>query len=332
MMFLFLEKCIKTVFAVFFVCLLLMRPLQAQTPSIDLAEQHLKQLQNKAQRLQKEISVRQARMEQILNQLDKRGNRPVKSAKGLSKAFTQSSDLTRKKRDLAAVQKEIQAERQKLYGLYGRQIDSLQQKIAVSLPRVKKKLQLELFRVAEKRWNVSPLARRFSFNPQKIAAIHPSQSGDSLERAIWISYIQKAVEELDRQITLLNRKKTEMRRMQRLREKTESFLSDVADNQLSAFPQSTSPPASERTETIGNTKNYAEVMDDQNTELQLIWQQLQSANPMPLDVNKQVESDSSAVDEQTLLKRMTLMIRYLQLYRRSVLNKLHRLQGKTAKE
>ena len=114
-----------------------------------------------------------------------------------------------------------------LYRKYTQQLDSLRQlPKARTAQEVKQRLFL-LNQISRKRLEVSPELENLPFDLQKLSKLQLNQIKDSLQRAIVIDYLHRALQAVNTQFDHLRQKGKELRRMQRLRQKALSFENEI---------------------------------------------------------------------------------------------------------
>ncbi len=115
-----------------------------------------------------------------------------------------------------------------LFKRYSEQIDLLRQKLStVRSGKTKNALAKKLNHLYEQRLHVSPELKNLPFDLRKLTKINPNEINDSLQKAILNDYLQRALQAINTQDRYLQLKSDALYRMQRLREKTRTFMSEV---------------------------------------------------------------------------------------------------------
>jgi hypothetical protein len=89
------------------------------------------------------------------------------------------------------------------------------------------KLNSDILYYTETKLAIGPKISLLSFDPSKLLKIDPNKSRDSLEKAIYMEYLQDALSEVDYHLKNINEQHSEINQMLALEKKTEKFLKET---------------------------------------------------------------------------------------------------------
>ena len=92
--------------------------------------------------------------------------------------------------------------------------------------------------MAEKRILVFPLFRHFSFDPAKVKEIDLKNTDNEFEKEILIDYLLSAHAQVDSNLNIIIKKEEELEENNRLKEKADIFMGDVANSRIMGFYES----------------------------------------------------------------------------------------------
>ena len=205
--------------------LLRSQPVSPDNPEIrrrNLIEQQI-QLSLKESLLRKRLAPLQKAIDSLQRRSEDRHqiNAYQKKALILSKRLiilqAQQDSLKQKIKQLNAL----------LYRKYTQQLDSLRQLPKARTAREEKQRLLLLNQISRKRLEVSPELENLPFDLQKLSKLEVNQISNPLQKTIVIDYLHRALQVINTQYDNLRRKKDELRRMQRLRQKALSFENEI---------------------------------------------------------------------------------------------------------
>jgi hypothetical protein len=219
-----------------------------------------------------------------------------------------------------------------LYRWYTREIESLQSRITKApSARSGAETEKQIQTLVEKRMLVSPIAKRFSFDPGKILNIRVSAAADSFERAVYQNYLQQASGEVDSFLLVIKAKQSELQNMARLEDKADAFLDEVSESRIMTYntKSASSAPVEMRDGEIaaGLDKDFfannSIQYNSQINEFYLVLHQLRSSG---MDVSSTLAADSllemKPMSYSELIKRLRNLEEYLKLYRRSLTERM----------
>lgn len=222
--------------------------------------------------------------------------------------------------------------RYELYRLYTQEIELLQNKLTREKPTYSVEVtEKQIQALVEKRMMVSPIARRFSFDPGKILNIRVSAATDSFERAVYQNYLQQASGEVDSFLLVIKAKQSELQNMARLEDKADAFLDEVSESRIMTYntKSASSAPVDMRDGEIATGldkeffANNSIQYNSQINEFYLVLHQLRNSG---MDVSHAMAADSllemKPMSYSELIKRLKNLEEYLKLYRRSLTDRM----------
>ena len=272
-------------------------------------------------------------LENYLEKIDSRKAQRVQSkdeiASLMARAFSISKKIESKELQLKKIHNNLRAIKNYLNNQYTVLIDSLQQDLTSNKSiKDKQVLEEEFLRLIEKRMQVSPILQTLSFDPKKIQDIKISATEDSLEKAIYIDYLQSALNDIDSHLISIGKKQNELEGMIRLEKKADIFISDIEDSRIFGFYEK----AGEKNDNRDggghyNGLDYGEKIDN-NSQIDnfvILLNQLYKAG-VEIDMPHRDESLYPGNEAQTLEQYLELVKKtrkYLEQYRKTVENKLN---------
>jgi len=250
----------------------------------------------------------------------------------MASALSISQTIENRQEIRAVIRDSLVDVRTDLYRSYTREIESLQNRLTKE-PSAQSGAETEkqIHALVEKRMLVSPIARRFSFDPGKILNIRVSAATDSFERAVYQNYLQQASGEVDSFLTIIRAKQSELQSMARLEDKADAFLDEVAESRIITYNRKSlnTSPAEMRDGEIATGldkeffDNNSVQYNSQINEFYLVLHQLRSSG---MDVSSTLAADSllemKPMSYTELIKRLRNLEDYLKLYRRSLSDRL----------
>lgn len=320
------KKTIK-IFLVFLLCSVL--------PAQELIQNENRLIKlEEAQRINsKNLDSLNIQLENYLEKIDNKKAQRVQSkdeiASLMARAFSISKKIESKELQLKKIHNNLRAIKNYLNNQYTVLIDSLQQDLTSNKSiKDKQVLEEEFLRLIEKRMQVSPILQTLSFDPKKIQDIKISATEDSFEKAIYIDYLQSALNDIDSHLISIGKKQNELEGMIRLEKKADVFISDIEDSRIFGFYEK----AGEKNDNRDgggqyNGLDYGEKIDN-NSQIDnfvILLNQLYKAG-VEIDMPHRDESLYSGNEAQTLEQYLELVKKtrkYLEQYRKTVENKLN---------
>lgn len=317
---------IKTIeiFLVFLLCSVL--PAQELIQN----ENRLVQLEEAKRINAKNLDSLNIQLENYLEKIDNKKAQRVQSkdeiASLMARAFSISKKIESKELQLEKIHNNLRAIKNNLNNQYTVLIDSLQQDLTSNKSiKDKRVLEEEFLRLIEKRMQVSPILQTLSFDPKKIQDIKISATEDSLEKAIYIDYLQSALSDINSHLISIGKKQNELEGMIRLEKKADIFISDIEDSRIFGFYEKSVDNKNDGGHYNG--LDYGERIDN-NSQIDnfvILLNQLYKAG-VEIDLPHQDESLYSGNEAQTLEQYLELVKKthkYLEQYRKTVENKLN---------
>jgi hypothetical protein len=296
-------------------------------------ENRLVQLEEAKRIKAKNLDSLNIKLENYLEKIDSRKAQRVQSkdeiASLMARAFSISKKIESKELQLKKIHNNLQAIKNYLNNQYTVLIDSLQQDLTPNKSiKDKRVLEEEFLRLIEKRMQVSPILQTLSFDPKKIQDIKISATEDSLEKAIYIDYLQSALNDIDSHLISIGKKQNELEGMIRLEKKADIFISDIEDSRIFGFYEKSGEKNDNR-DGGGqyNGLDYGERIDN-NSQIDnfvILLNQLYKAG-VEIEMPHRDESLYSGNEAQTLEQYLELVKKtrkYLEQYRKTVENKLN---------
>jgi hypothetical protein len=228
---------------------------------------------------------------------------------------------------------EIQAEQSKLrerrtsLGRQRRALEATYTAILDSLQRLDsddESVRRQELQYAEKKILISESVNSLSYDPKRVDAIALAQASDSLEKQLFLDYLNNALEEVDVKLKDVQSTRAELRDILLLRERTAQFLQEVDSEGIVGFLQT---PGDQSVLTNDGVVRESDafssgqtVWSDQIQAYLSIAQQLEgSAVPLNMAPELDAASDPGPSDYLKLLDRI---VKQLQSYRRIITQKL----------
>lgn len=219
-------------------------------------------LENRYSDLQQQIEIEKARLDSLnallekqVSLIDAEKKKDAIDKEKVRKLMSESIPLTAQidahQKQLNTLRKEQERFRYQLAQRYSAKLDSLQnlEKSGSGKPE---ELQRQIVFYTEKYLAVSPVFRALSFDPEKIRQISLSASGDSLEQAIALDYLQKAQADVATHLADIEQNRKELEAALRLERKTREFLEEIDDENFALLTQTGNPGGTERF-SVGNS-------------------------------------------------------------------------------
>lgn len=297
-------------------------------------ENRLVQLEEAKRINDKNLDSLNIQLENYLEKIDNKKAQRVQSkdeiASLMARAFSISKKIESKELQLKKIHNNLRAIKIYLNNQYTVLIDSLQQDLTSNKSiKDEQVLEEEFLRLIEKRMQVSPILQTLSFDPKKIQDIKISATEDSLEKAIYIDYLQSALNDIDSHLISIGKKQNELEGMIRLEKKADVFISDIEDSRIFGFYEK----SGENSDNGGVDGHYNELVvngrgKDYNSQIDnfvILLNQLYKAG-VEIDMPHRDESLYSGNEAQTLEQYLELVKKtrkYLEQYRKTVENKLN---------
>jgi len=249
-------------------------------------ENRFDQLQDDLALLQVKVDSLNTSLNTILNEIDQGKSAAQKDLKKiaglmadgltLSKAietnqeqiYQKSSELSKIKRDLSE--------------FYTEEIAKNKDRLAkANSEQEKENIEQQIFLLAGKRLIVSPVISGLKFNPEKIKQINLSQVDNEEEKTILKNYIENAIANIDSNISVLDLKESELEESQKLQEKADLFVDDVANSRIvGVYEEKNYASSAETGEKLDNDpgfydRNNTEIAANQNSDYTILRRQMQ---------------------------------------------------------
>jgi len=146
----------------------------------------------------------------------------------MSASITISNKYDAQQKKVTQLQTKIESVKKELDKRYTSIIDSLQTlQSSGEFKGDKEKLNSDILSYTETKLAIAPKISLLSFDPAKLLKIDPLKTKDSLEKAIYMEYLQNALTEINRHLTNINQQHSEINQMLLLEKKTEKFLKET---------------------------------------------------------------------------------------------------------
>ncbi len=211
---------------------------------------------------------------------------------------------------------QVKKERLILYNNFTVKIESLAQSLNNSDEINKKKAELELIELNQRRAKFSPALPLFSFDPKLIARINSSESKDELQKAIYLDYLSNALAEVDSNIAVIKSKEEEVSAMIRLDEQAEDFIDELDGTQFLSSIEIES--GENKVESYSDNKAWEG--DVLSADIQQIYEQLEPVMSELIEIPGIIDSDSLASDGY--LKLLQGTEKTLKLYKKIIEDKM----------
>lgn len=221
----------------------------AAAQSVAALEEEFFTLQRQIETVQGGLDSLNASLEQQAGQIDaeKRRESPdrEKLRRQMAAGLALSKQIEERQKRLQTLQKNRTQTQYRLAQRYAAMLDSLQA-LQAGAATANPELDQQIVRCTEQYLLYSPVFRALSFDPQKIREINPTESSDSLERALSLNYLRNALAELESHLQEIGKNREEVENTLRLERKTRQFLEEVDADNLGLLARAGNPAGAER--------------------------------------------------------------------------------------
>ncbi len=283
--------------------------------------------ESKLLNLEKSYALEKSKLDSIQNSLkillddlntfkkqEIRDNDKISALMAEAHLVSMQSDKQEKIVNVLAAQ--VKKERLVLYNNFTVKIESLAQSLNNSDEINKKKAELELIELNQRRAKFSPALPLFSFDPKLIARINSSESKDELQKAIYLDYLSNALAEVDSNIAVIKSKEEEVSAMIRLDEQAEDFIDELDGTQFLSSIEIES--GENKVESYSDNKAWEN--DVFSADIQQIYEQLEPVMSELIEIPGIIDSDSLASDGY--LKLLQGTEKTLKLYKKIIEDKM----------
>ncbi len=206
--------------------------LTAQSSAIGTLEKELFQNQQQIARTEHTLDSLNIQLTDLQKQLKPKAAADKHEAVQ-RKILELSQKVVRLQNEKRRLEDQEQKQRTKLAQLYTQVIDSLSRRLKKEKDsKQKEKIRNALQTYWFKRFRVSPLLARLSYNPQKIENIQKQSLDDSLKQLLVKDYLRHALGEVDTVLATLQTKRQELTAILRLNQKARQFMDELDDSAL----------------------------------------------------------------------------------------------------
>ncbi|MCC7431711.1 hypothetical protein IT568_12780 [bacterium] len=229
----FFKKNIKLLFLI----ILLVFGETAFTQDLNLLEKDYLRLKQKLEKEQLVSDSLNLVLKNEAEELDKEKNKPKPKVKKLeklmAKTLTTSEDFQKQQLKTKKLEGNFESLKRKLSQKYVSILDSLKEL------KHTKEVEKQILIFTEKRLSIDSGIQSLDFDFQKISQIKFTAEMDSLEKRIFVDYLEKAFLQIKKQIVRAKETRKELEEVIFLREKMNEFLEDVENEEgLSLFTSS----------------------------------------------------------------------------------------------
>ncbi len=256
-------------------------PLAAQ--NFDVDENSLQELNTFKEQKITQINVLQSELNTLLEiiEIEKRYEFPDEDyiSDLLAEALDKTSLIDIIEKELESVNEEIFIQRKDLYHKYSAAIDSLKEIEPAGQQVTVNKIKA----LNAKKIIVSPILTALTFNPDLIERITFKDKQPAQERAIYLNYLNNALQEVDSIIALLNQKSKDIKEMIRLDEMAKDFADDLDNISIGGIILSAETAQESQFKSIGPSqesfvKERTNITDIQQTLQPFVYSNIEIAN------------------------------------------------------
>ncbi len=147
----------------------------------------------------------------------------------MSQALQLSGRIKHQQQRIRQHERQVEAATAKLDRMYEDLLDSLIRVKAVGQSIPNDAVDVHIWVVKEKRLYLLPGIKRLSYEPQKVHALAPASITDSMEKAIVVDYLRRALKEVEDRVEAVRTSRAEYEELVRFRRRLSRFMDDVRE-------------------------------------------------------------------------------------------------------